>query len=650
MRFLVVTTTTTMVTTIVTRMATALDNGVALTPPMGFNSYMAGAGLQNEVGLLRVADFMLNNGMRSVGYRYINTDEGWEESTRDNATGTIRWNATLYPSSLPVLVERLHNLSFYFGIYGAASAVTCGEKPGQLYHERHDAAVWASWGVDYVKSDNCASCALDSSVRFRAMRDALNATGRPMVLSIEPFSIHPDPAQSSQVANMWRTGVDIEGTWDAILDRADVADKWAPLAGPRAGWNDPDMIHVHKALTVGENRVYFGLWAIMKAPLIISTDLFDLDRNILDIITNREVIEINQDALGIPARKVLIDGLPVPWKVDIEDCSFPNQSLLYSRQVAHDMHEVPRAGPGTVDTRLWKVVDSGSQTDSMTNYEIQNDATGRCLAQSDGTTVVLLPCTGAPSQLWLFDKGITTVTSITNVEVKLALAISATALYSQVHGRDGNPVSDQAYGEGSLILVKPMDQDSCNSRWCENYEPEQMWYYSPVEGMLRHSLFSASMNHIEVQNQDKEDGYILTPKVPTSRHNCLAHVLSTANTGTESGTSEVWTGPLSGGSMVVAFVNRGHVSTGISIPLDSLTTPTTTSTAAAAAAHSLPSHRHSYLVRDSWNARDLYVVHAGESVQLDVLGHDIAVLRLIPLTRTAQSQSHGQIRADYVAR
>ncbi|KAI2494830.1 alpha-galactosidase [Fragilaria crotonensis] len=630
-------------------MTYALDNGVALTPPMGFNSYMAGKALQNEVGLLRVAEFMLDHGMRTVGYRYINTDEGWEESTRDASTGTIRWNETLYPSSLPVVVERLHNLSFYFGIYGAASAVTCGENPGQLYHERHDAAVWASWGVDYVKSDNCASYALDSSVRFRAMRDALNATGRPMVLSIEPFSIHPDPAQSSQVANMWRTGVDIEGTWDAILDRADMADKWAPLAGPRAGWNDPDMINVHNGLTIGENRVYFGLWAIMKAPLIVSTDLFDLDRNILDIITNREVIEINQDVLGIPARKVLIDGLPVPWKVDIEDCSFPDQSLLYSRQVAHDMHGVPRAGPGTVDTRLWKVVDSGSQTDSMTHYEIRNEATGRCLAQSNGTTVVLLPCTGAPSQLWLFDKGITTVTSITNVEVKLALAISATALYSQVHGRDSYPVSDRAYGEGSLILVKPMDQDSCTSRSCENYEPEQMWYYSPVEGMLRHSLFTASMNHIEMQNQDKEDGYILTPKVPTSRHNCLAHVLSTANTGTESGICEVWTGPLSGGSIVVAFVNRGHDSTPISIPLESLTTTMTATATAMATSSSLPPLRQSYLVRDSWNARDLDVVHPGESVQLDVLGHDMAVLRLIPLSRTAQlqSQSHSRIRSSY---
>ena len=701
---------------------TALDNGVALTPPMGFNSYMAGAALQNEVGLLRAAEFMLRTlppftttttttrlaqdqsddtnanananttsissmmrrrksssystrkSMRSVGYRYINTDEGWEESTRDASSGTIRWNATLYPSGMPAFVEQLHNKSFYFGIYGAASAVTCGggnSIVGQLYHERHDAAVLASWGVDFLKSDNCANYALDPSVRYRAMRDALNATGRPMVLSIEPFGMHPDPAQSSEVANMWRTGVDIEGTWDAMLDRADVADKWAPLAGPKAGWNDPDMINVHGGLTLGENRVYFGLWAIMKAPLLISTDLLNLDRSILDIITNTEVIEMNQDVLGIPARKVLIDGLPVPWKVDVEDCAFPDQSLQYSRRVAQDRYGMPRAGPGVVDTRRWNVVDTGSSTGTMLNYEITNQATGRCLTQSNGTTVVLLPCTGARSQLWMFDKGITTVTSITNVEVNLALAISASALYSQIHGRDNYPVSDRAYGKGGLILVKPMDQDdSCDSRSCENYHPEQMWYYSPVEGRLRHSLFTSSINHLELQNQDKQDGYILTSKVPTFRHDCLAHVLSTANTGTESGTSEVWTGFLAGGSIVVGFVNRGHGPATISIPLDALsahtststsTTTTTSTTSTSTTTTSTTStttttttttltrqHRQiqqSYLVRDAWKARDLFVVHSGEIVQLEVLGHDMAVLRLIPLSGAVEPLQMQQGRA-----
>ena len=601
--------------------AAALDNGVALTPPMGFNSYMAGSALQNEAGLRKVAEFLIQSGMRDLGYKYINTDEGWEEPTR-NSEGNLKWNSTLYPSGLPNFIDYLHNHSFYFGIYGAASAVTCGVNPGQLYHERRDAAQFAEWGVDLLKSDNCASYALDSSVRYRAMRDALNATGRPMVLSIEPFSMYPDPTQSSDVGNMWRTGVDIEGTWEAILDRADVADKWAPLAGPRYGWNDPDMINVHNGLTLGENRVYFGLWAIMKAPLLISTDLLNLDKQILDIISNKEIIRINQDALGIPARKVQIDDLPIPWNVGVEDCSFPNLALRYSRKVASDMHGIPRAGPGMTDTRQWVVRDTGTKTGNRTIYQIRNPATDRCLTQSDGTTVVLLPCSGTVSQQWMFDKGLTTVTSITNIEVNKALAIEQSVLFSQVHGKDKFSVSDLAFGRDSLILVEPVDQDSCTSRWCENYQPEQMWYYSPMEGLLRHSLYTSSMNHIDDRLPGEQDGYVLTDKVPTFRHHCLAHVLSVENKGTESGSFEAWTGPLAGGEVVVALVNRGETSQNVSINLDSVASP-----------------NQSFLVQDSWRRRDLYVVHPGGSVTASILGHDVDILRLIPLTRSGPVQA-----------
>ena len=197
---------------------------------------------------------------------------------------------------------------------GAASGVTCGNMPGQLYFEDLDAEVtpsepalsipflpppllpvqlltrvaltppqtYADWGIDYLKSDNCASYALDSSVRFGAMRDALNRTGHPIVLSIEPFSINVDPEQSVKVSNLWRVACDIQSKWDQILNRgahahlhslisaalpfhnwrcvsADISDKWSPLAGP-GGWNDPDMINIKNppALALGENRVYFG--------------------------------------------------------------------------------------------------------------------------------------------------------------------------------------------------------------------------------------------------------------------------------------------------------------------------------------------------------------------------------------------------------
>ena len=150
-----------------------LSNGLALTPPMGFNSYMAPQ--SGEKGLGQIADFLVSSGLREAGYTYVNTDEGWETKDRD-AQGKLQWSASAFPSGLPSFIRRLHGAQLKFGIYGAASGVTCGQDPGQLFHEDIDAQSYADWGIDYLKSDNCASYALDSSVRFGAMRDALNRT------------------------------------------------------------------------------------------------------------------------------------------------------------------------------------------------------------------------------------------------------------------------------------------------------------------------------------------------------------------------------------------------------------------------------------------------------------------------------------------
>lgn len=133
-------------------------------------------------------------------------------------------------------VKSIHAMGLKLGIYGAASGVTCGNMPGQLYHEDIDAQTYADWGIDYLKSDNCASYALDSSVRFGAMRDALNRTGKKIVLSIEPFSVDVDPEQSVKVANLWRIHCDIASNYNDITNRADISDKWSPLAGS-GGWN-----------------------------------------------------------------------------------------------------------------------------------------------------------------------------------------------------------------------------------------------------------------------------------------------------------------------------------------------------------------------------------------------------------------------------
>lgn len=218
--------------------AHALTNGLALTPPCGLNSYMAGG--SGAAFLEKQADWFVSTGLDKLCFTFVNSDEGWELGTRNATTSELVADPKQYPDGIPGLVASLASkgVGIKLGLYGAASGVTCGGVSGQLGYEDLDAATLARWGVGYWKSDNCASYAMDASVRFAATRDALLRTKAPIVLSIEPFSISPDIRQSSKLANLWRVGKDISGDWEATLNRASISDKWAPLAGP-GGFNDP---------------------------------------------------------------------------------------------------------------------------------------------------------------------------------------------------------------------------------------------------------------------------------------------------------------------------------------------------------------------------------------------------------------------------
>jgi len=524
--------------------ARALDNGLARTPPMGFNSYMSG--VSGEKGLGSIADFFVSSGLREAGYVYVNTDEGWETKARDNKTGKLQWNSNAYPSGLPTFISKLHAQGLKYGIYGAASGVTCGNDPGQLYHEDLDAATYAEWGVDYLKSDNCATYALGPSVRFGAMRDGLNRSGRPIMLSIEPFSIQPDVEEGPRVANLWRVSSDIHSNYATIMNRADISDKWAPLAGP-GGWNDPDMINLRSdQLSAGENRIYFALWAVMKAPLLLSSNLPRLDASLIALANNSELIAVNQDSVGVQARKLVVDGQPLPWLVSLTPCD-KAPPKFYARSSGMGGSIQSSAG---ADTRHWSV-----KPVATLKFLLINTATGRCLSsntinQLQGA-VVLLPCkTGDATQQWRFDKGAHTVTSITNVHAGLALAVPNSTLTAQTHAKDTVQVSDAAYGDDALVLVKPYDQPGCTERDCQNYDESQMWYYSPTESLIRHATYTTPINR-----------WLASPqKVPTWRHHCLTHALSVSSSGTASGDTEVWGGPLSEGAFVMALLNRGSKS------------------------------------------------------------------------------------------
>jgi alpha-galactosidase len=311
-----------------TSSAEALENGVARTPPMGWNSWNTFGCNINEALIRQMADAMVNSGMRDAGYEYVVVDDCWMNPNRDSA-GNLQGDPSRFPSGMKALGDYIHGKGLKFGIYQAPLAETCAQyfnsypgSTGALGHEEQDARQFAAWGVDFLKYDWCSpSGTIDDQVRtFAKMRDALGATGRPIVYSINSNSIHDKtgPRRNwGDVANMWRTTEDITNKWDTgqtngypmgIQNIVNVTVPLASYAQP-GGFNDPDMMEVGRGgMNDTEMRSHFALWAVMASPLIAGNDLRNMDAATSTILKNANLIAINQDSLGLQARQVSNDG------------------------------------------------------------------------------------------------------------------------------------------------------------------------------------------------------------------------------------------------------------------------------------------------------------------------------------------------------
>lgn len=297
-------------------------NGLAVTPPMGWNNYNA-YGLEVTDALVRrTADAMVSSGMREAGYVYVNIDDGWMAGSRD-AAGNLRPDPAAFPHGIAALADYVHARGLKLGIYADAGLRTCGGLPGSLGHERADAASFAAWGVDYLKYDNCyagpgcaqTACPDGRSApardRYAAMRDALLATGRAIVFSICSWGTGDVARWGAGYGNLWRTTGDILPTYASMVSIFDQTVGLGRHAGP-GGWNDPDMLQVGNGMTAVEDRTEITLWAALAAPLIVGTDLVHASPATLALLTNAAVIAVDQDALGLPAREVsAVDGLRV---------------------------------------------------------------------------------------------------------------------------------------------------------------------------------------------------------------------------------------------------------------------------------------------------------------------------------------------------
>ncbi|WP_020524115.1 glycoside hydrolase family 27 protein [Catelliglobosispora koreensis] len=308
--------------------AHALENGVARTPPMGWNTWNTFGCNINEALIRQMADAIVANGMRDLGYKYVVVDDCWFNPNRD-AQGNLQGDPGRFPSGMRALGDYLHARGLLFGIYQVPAAETCAQyfnaypgATGSMGHEAQDARQFAAWGVDFLKYDWCSPSGTinDQVTAFARMRDALAATGRPIVYSINPNSIHEKtgPLRNwGDVANMWRTTEDITNAWDTgqtngyPMGIQNIVNVNVPLASHTrpGGFTDPDMMEVgNGGMTDTEMRSHFALWAVMASPLIAGNDLRSASTATLTILRNQHLIAINQDPLGLQAVQISHDG------------------------------------------------------------------------------------------------------------------------------------------------------------------------------------------------------------------------------------------------------------------------------------------------------------------------------------------------------
>jgi alpha-galactosidase len=339
------------------------------TPPMGWNSWNTFACNPSESLIKGIADAMVSSGMAAVGYQYVNIDDCWM-SGRDSS-GNLQWDTSKFPDGMPALADYVHGKGLKLGIYETPSTKTCAGKTGGLGYESQDAKTFASWGVDFLKYDLCGG----QMSSFQKMHDALIATGRPIFYSINPVygagSCVPPTCSIDEVklTNMWRIGFDITNTWASFTGLIDTDKPLSPYAGP-GHWNDPDMLEVGRGMSADEDRSHFGMWAILAAPLIAGNDIRSMSATTKAILTNADVVAVNQDPLGKQATVVATSGSNQVWSKELSGNNvravalFNRSGSAASMTVQWSQIGLP-AGAATVRD-LYAQKDLGSSTDSYT--------------------------------------------------------------------------------------------------------------------------------------------------------------------------------------------------------------------------------------------------------------------------------------------
>jgi len=361
---------------------------LAATPPMGYSTWNAVRFNVNEELIRNVADSMVSNGLRDLGYKYVNIDDGWQ-GTRD-ATGKLNADLTKFPSGMKALADYVHSKGLKIGIYTDIGKIGCGGKTGSYGHYQQDVDQFAEWGYDYVKVDACGGDAmgLDFKTQYQQFKDALNQANpkRDILLNICEWGKQQPWKWAPSIGHTWRVGYDIDNQgdyWKGVLYEIDQTSPHADVAGP-GHFNDPDSLEVgviadkypgQKSLSYEESKANFSMWAVLASPLMLGLDVITLDdpgsysSKFADIIKNAEVIAVDQDSKGVQGILVSDTGGLQVWAKELSK-EGTIAIALFNRtgsaaNITVDFAQVGLDATTTVRD-LWEHVDKGQFRGSYT--------------------------------------------------------------------------------------------------------------------------------------------------------------------------------------------------------------------------------------------------------------------------------------------
>ena len=349
--------------------APALENGLAGTPPMGWNCWNVFGGDIDETKIREIADAMVTSGMKDAGYVFLNLDDKWMNPGRD-AGGRLQGDLTRFPNGIKALADYVHARGLKLGLYGDRGTATCCNIPesGSQGREVLDANTFASWGVDYLKYDSC-NATQDLRTDYETMSQALLNCGRPVVFSICCWYFVD--TWIIDAGNLWRTTSDINDNFGAIMNIVDINEKLYMHAGP-GHWNDPDMLEVgNGGCTFEEYKTHFSLWCIMAAPLIAGNDIRTMSAETKSILCNTEAIAVDQDPAGIQGRIIRDDGDQELWMKSLGSANGPDKAVLLLNRgsgtaaISVGWNEIGLTGSSAAVRDLWKKQDMGSYSNSF---------------------------------------------------------------------------------------------------------------------------------------------------------------------------------------------------------------------------------------------------------------------------------------------